>query len=874
MTEHSRSLPKIIVWILSRLAVYEDMFSISRDFEIEYTGIWRDQGRIAAFLWVARNTIKAVLYYLVLTTKWRTVMFRNNLKIAFRILKRHKGYSFINIAGLAVGMACFILMMFYIRHELSFDKFHTKYDRLYRVIRKFPENFEGPFRHLAPTPAPLAPTMVAEFPEVAGGTRIGDVTGTMRYENKAYNESGLFADDQFLDLFSFKLLRGSVKTCLRQPFAMVVTEKLARKFFGMNDPVGKIVHFSQQKDVEQAHSQNESYDLTITGVIQDIPSQSHLRFDYLISFITIASTPGGKDLMEQWNRSLFYNYVELIPDVHHEQLHERLAEYSPRFRGKDPTRYILQPLKDLHWEPIPFNTTGMITNDKKNLYLFAVIAFIILIIACINYMNLSTARFSMRRKEIGLRKVVGAQKVHLVKQFIGESVLFSLIAFMFAAVMVLFVSPFFNVLVVRDIQIRWFSNPGIPLLVLGMVLFAGIFSGSYPALALSSFQPISVLRGTIKRDPRGRGLRNVLVVFQFAVAVCLITGTLVVWQQLRYIRSTDIGYDREHVIVMPLRDDLARKNGDVLSEELRRHDRIHAVSGSEYIPLERNNIHVISYRDKTGESTQLNIFTCEVGYDFFDVFGVQIIEGRNFSREFRTDEKSGVLLNQTAVRSLGMEDPVGKVIDNLGHRVIGVVKDFHHSSLHDQIDPMIFFLRPDAFTFLSARIEPVETAGTLAFLKETVKKYSPNFAFEYYFQDDYFNAKYKSDERFGTAFGCASSLAILIACLGVFGLISFSTERRTREIAIRKVLGASVGSILGRLSRVYLLLVALANLLAWPVAYFFMKAWLQNFAFRIDISIRTFLAAAGISLAIAILAVIYKSLRAATADPVNSLRYE
>ncbi len=874
MTRHSNPLPKIFVWILSRLALYEDMFSITRDFEIEYAGICQEQGRIAASLWLVWNTLKAILFYLTLTTRWRIIMFRNNLKIALRILKRHKGYSFINIIGLTAGMACFILMMFYIQHELSFDKFHAKYDHLYRVIRKYPENQVGPFRYLAPTPAPLAPTMVDEFPEVAGGTHIGDVMGTIRYGNKAFNEVGIFADDHFLDLFSFDLLKGNEATCLGQPFAMVITEKLARKYFGGEDPVGKIIHFSKQMDVSQTGSQNENYDLTITGVIRDVPNQSHLRFYYLISFITIASTPGSQDLLEQWGRSSYYSYVELIPGIDPESLHERLAEYSPRFRGKDPARYILQPLKDLHWEPISANIAGMITNDKKNLYLFSIIAFIILIVACINYMNLATARYSMRMKEIGLRKVVGAQKFQLICQFIGESGLFSFVAFIFAVVLVLFVFPLFCSLVDRDIQIHLLSNPWIPTIVLGMVFLAGMFSGSYPALVLSSSQPIATLKGTTKGYSHGKGLRSVLVVFQFAVAVCLITGTLVVSKQLRYIRSTDIGYDREHVIVMPLRDDLARKNGDVLSEELRRHDKILAVSGSEYIPLERNNIHTIKYMGEAGERGVLNVFTCEVGYEFFDVFRIQIIEGRNFSPEFRTDEKDAVLLNQTAVQSLGLKDPIGKVIDTLGHRVIGVVKDYHHSSLHDKIEPMIFFLRPKAYSFLSARIDPVDMTGTIDFLKETVKKHSPYFAFEYYFQDYYFNEKYKSDRRFGRAFGYASGLAIMIACLGVFGLISFSTERHTKEIAIRKVLGASVWNILGLLSKGFILLVALANLLAWPFSFYFTKTWLQNFAFRINITIWTFLIAAGLSLAISVLAVSYKSLQAATANPVDSLRYE
>lgn len=800
-------------------------------------------------------------------------MFRNNLTIALRIFKRHKGYSFINIAGLTIGMACFILMMFYINHELSFDKFHAKYDRLYRVIRKYPENQSSTFLYLATTPASLAPTMVEEFPEVTSCTRIKEVTGTMHYENKAFSETGLFADDHFFDLFSFSLLKGNKTSCLRDSFALVITEKLARKYFGAEDPVGKILHFSQQMDIEQHGSQNENYDLLVTGVIRNVPDLSHLHFDYLISLTTIASL-GKQNLLEQWGRSSFYSYVELIPGIEYESLHERLAEYTPRFRGNDPARYILQPLKALHWQPISADIPGTIINDKKNLYIFSIIAFIILTVACINYMNLTTARFSMRMKEIGLRKIMGAQKFNLIKQFISESVLLSLMAFIFAFILVTFISPFFSSLIDRSIQIHWFSNPWIPAIVIGMVIFAGIVSGSYPALVFSSFKPITILKGSHAKKGGRRSLRNVLVVFQFASATCLIAGTLIIWQQLRFIRNTNIGYNREHVIVLPLRDDLARKNGNILSEELRRNDNILAVSGSEYIPLERNNIHCIKSFDAAGKSTLINVYTCEIGYDFFDVFGIQITEGRNFSHEFPTDEKEAVLLNQTAIQTLNIKDPIGKDIDSLGHRVIGVVKDYHHSSLHDKIEPMIFFLRPNAYNFLSVRIKPGDISATIEFLKETVTKYSPSFAFEYYFQDDYFNEKYKSDERFGKAFGYASCLAIMIACLGVFGLISFSIEHHAKEIAIRKVLGASVQSILGHLWKGFILLVALANFLSWPIAYYFMKTWLKNFSFRIDITIWTFLIAAGLSLSIALLAVSYKSLKAATTNPIDSMRYE
>ena len=866
--------PRRALNFLLRFMELEERENFTEYVDSVYKKILHTKCRRAARLWFWSQFIRSLPRLVIKSIKGDVVMIKNYVKIALRNIKMHKAYSIINLAGLAAGMACFILMMFYVYHELSFDKFHDKYDHLYRVIRRYSGIRGMPERYIAAAPAPLAPTMVAEFPEVVNGTRIGEVTGTFLYRNKVLSEDGIFADHHFFELFNFDLLKGSKETCLSQPLAMVITEKLARKYFGAEDPVGMTLNFSQQMNVHQSGSRNENYDVIITGVIRDVSKSSSLQFDYIISLITIASIPDNQGILEQWGRSSYYNYVELLPGTSSESLLERLAEYSPRFRGRDPGKYILQPLNDLHWAPVSSEMSGVIINDRKNLYLFSTIAFIILIIACINYMNLATSRFSQRTKEIGLRKVVGAQKSQLVKQFMGESVLFSIIAFLFAVILVLLILPAFNSLVDREIQIHWLSNPWIPLTVLGMVLFAGLFSGSYPALFLSALRPVTILKGSLERRRRKSGLRNALVIFQFAVSVFLIASTLAVWQQLRFIKNKDIGYDREHVIILPLRDELARKNGKILSDKLLQNDRIIATSGSEYIPPERNNVHFITHTDESGKVASTNVFTCEVGYEFFDVFRIQIIEGRNFSREFRTDEQEAVILNQTAVRSLRMKDPVGKVVDTQGHRIIGVIKDYHHSSLHDKIEPMIFFLRPNAYAFLSVRIKPGDIPGTLGFLRQTVTGYSPHFAFEYYFQDDYFNEKYISDQRFGTAFSYASSLAIFIACLGVFGLISFSIERRTKEIAIRKVLGAPVRSILGRLSKEFILLVAIANMLAWPVAYYFMNKWLQNFAFRIHISIWTFFIASVLSLAIAILVVSFKSLQAATANPVDSLRYE
>lgn len=863
--------PKLGEWLLKHIARAEDNISLRGDFDEEFDSIGRSRGFLRAWLWYWIHLVKSFPSFLTDLFYWRIVMFNNYLKVAFRSIRKHKGFSLINILGLTVGMACFILMMFYVRYELSFDGFHAKYDRLYRVIRAYPEEPNLPFEFIPSTPAPLSPTMVAEFPEVALGATIGDVTGTIKYKKKAFSDVGIFADEFFFDMFSFELIKGSRETCLSQPFTMVITEKLARKYFGSEDPVGKVLNFSKQMDVFTTGSQNEKYDVTVTGVIGDVPKYSHLQFDYIISF---TSSSGNRERREDWRRSSYYSYVELLPGVSPLGLHGRLAEYTPRFREGDVAEYVLQPLKDLHWQPMSFQFPGTVTNDKKTIYLFSIIAFFILIIACINTMNLATARYAQRIKEIGIRKVVGAQKTQIVKQFMGESVMLSFISVVFAALLVVLSLPAFRSLVDRDIQITWLSSPWIPLTVFCMVLFSGLFSGSYPSFVLSCLKPAAVLKGQAERKSRGLGLRNVLVVFQFVVSVCLIVGTLVVWLQLRFVRNADIGYDREHVVVMPLRDEAARAKGKALEAELLSDSRISAASGSEFIPLERNNIQTIRHINEAGEEVLSSVYTCEVGAGFFDVFKLEIVEGRKFSPRFRTDEKEAVLLNQEAVKAVGLKDPIGKVIDAQGRRVIGVVKNYYHSSLHEKIVPMMFFLRPEVYNFLSVRIKPDDIPGSIKLLRRTVTNHSPDFAFEYYFQDDYFNDKYKADRRFGSAFGYASGLTVLIACLGVFGLVSFSAERRTKEIAVRKVLGASVQSILGRLSKEFILIVLLSNGLAWPIAYYSMNRWLQNFAFRIEISIWTFLLALILSLAISAFAVLHKSFQAATADPVESLRYE
>lgn len=860
----------ILKWILFR----EEFNEKSGDLEEVYYYLCDDIGIFKTKLWYWWQIVVAIPVFISNTIYWSSAMLKNYVKIAFRNLRKHKGYSFINIAGLAIGMACFILMVLYVINEFSYDKFHENYDRICRVIRKYEASSNRPESLIGRTPAPLAPTIVKEFPEVVNGTRVGEVNGTLRLNNKSFIEKGIFTDESFFEIFNFDLITGQKKTVLAAPFSMVITETLAKKYFKTENPIGKILNFSKQLNVQRSNSISESYDVKITGVIRDVPQNSHIQFDYILSFITLASTPGSMTRLEEWGRSSFYNYIELVPGVFYAELHERLAEYSPRFRGTDPGKYILQPLSDIHWETkLLDEMPGNIINDKKYLYLFSTIAFIILIVACINYMNLATARFSRRTKEIGLRKVVGARKAQLIKQFIGESIFLSVISSFLAVLLVSLVLPYFNAFIAGSIQLNWFENPISVAFLLGMVLLVGIVAGSYPALFLAAFQPVTILKGNVEKTTHGSGLRNALVVLQFSISICLITGTLVVSDQLDFVRTKDVGYDREHVVVIPLRDDQARQNTNVIIQELVKNPTIEMVSGSDYIPLEKNNVHYVKYINDAGEQKGIDVFTSSIGYDFFEVYKLHLVKGRNFSRNFETDERSAVILNETAVQLAGWSEPVGKVIDDLGNRVIGVVKDFHQSSLHEKIDPMAFFLSPADYTFLSARIVPGDIPSTIQILKKTIEKYSPNIVFEYYFQDEYFNNKYKADERFGRAFGYGSALAIFIACLGVFGLASFATERRKKEIAIRKVLGASVSNIVRNLSKEFLISIIVANIFAWPVAYFVMNKWLQNFAYRISIDVWPFVLSAILALIVAFITVGFLSIKAASANPVDSLQH-
>jgi len=862
-------------WLLKKVLPVHNRDSLLGDFNEVYTHYRKNHGALRAHMLVWLQIIKSLPLFFANSMYWRSTMFKNYLKIAFRNIRKHKGFSVINIAGLAIGMTCFILIMLYVQYELSFDKFHENYNRIFRVIRQYPEDVIGKYSFITQTPAPVAPTMVDEFPEVITGTRISDTKGIFRFESNSFSAEGLFADEHFFEIFSFKLSSGDSRTALSEPFSLIISEKLAAEYFNEEIPIGKTGSFSKQLNELLSHNKNEYYDLKITGIMKEIPGNSHFRCDYLISFNTLGSTPGNENRLEKWGSSQYHNYVKLQENSSFEDLNEKLKPFTEKYRGNPVEKYVLQPLEDIHLKTHSLGEMFFTSiSDIKYVYIFSTIAFIILVLVCINYMNLSTARFTKRIREIGIRKVVGAQKVQLIRQFMGESLLLSLLGFSIALILSALILPYFNAFVERDIGLNFFKDVTVILTLTGLVLFSGLLSGSYPAFFLASFQPVRIIKGTVEKKMRGSVIRNSLVVLQFSISIILIICTLLVFDQLSYVRGMDVGFNREHIIVIPLRDEAARKNGSVITNELLRNNMVVNVTGSGQKPVQVDNRLNIFVTGENGERKVVEGYDCPVNYNFIDVFGMELVQGRNFSRDFTTDTERAVILNETAVKQAGWDEPVGKTVQENGRRVIGVVKDFHHWSMHQAIEPVGLILKPDEYNYISIKIKPGNIPAALNLLKSTVEKYSPNFSFEYYFFDDYFDNLYKADQKFGSVFTFFSLLSIIISCLGLFGLALFSTEQRTKEIGIRKVLGASVSGVVFLLSKEFTKWVLIANIIAWPMAYYAINRWLQNFAYRTDIGVVIFILSGLLALLIALLTVGFQSVKAAVSNPVDSLRYE
>ena len=848
--------PRLAAWILRHTACVSEEISLFGDFEEEYRRRAAEHSPAKALLWYLRQILISLPSFIQNSVYWSTIMFQNYLKIALRTLKTHKTYSFINVTGLAIGIACSILMLMWVQDELSYDRFHQNSGELHRILL---DSQGASATHEAVSPPILARKMREEFPEVVNATRM-TIHGQMlfAYEDKTlYAENGLLTDPSFFEMFDFPFIQGDPETALMELRSLVLTEELAEKYFGKSDPLGKTITINNRTDYK------------VTGVIADIPTNSHMQFDFVRPFELFREA--GRDL-ESWSDVSFYTYVQLQKGASIQAVNDKLKVMIEK---EDPAHnlYYLQPLSRIHLHS-NFNFDFAGHGNILYVYIFTATALFILFIACINFMNLATARSGIRAKEVGMRKVVGAKKSDIIKQFFGESLLSSLLALVYAVGLILLMLPAFNKLSGKDLAFDLPGNTGLILGFLAVAALTGLLSGSYPALFLSSFQPIKVLRGSLLTGNRGARFRKTLVVTQFSLTIILIIGTLVVHSQLSHIRNQNLGYDKEHVVVLPLRGEIA-KNFESFKTELLQHADILNVTSSSSLPTHIGSGTSGAWWEGKEEGTRIQMQALSVDTDYLDTFKMEMVEGRFFSSE-RTTDNEAFVLNEAAIRAMGVESPLGMKFKAFGTEgpIIGVIKDFNYKSLHMEIEPLFLMMNPRAYSYVCLRINTENLSGAIALLEQNWKKFASGFPFDYSFLDTQIDNLYRTEQRMGTVFNAFTALAVFIACLGLFGMASFTVERRIKEIGIRKVLGASVPNVFVLLSQESAKLILVANVIAWPVAYFIMNRWLQSFAYRANISIWIFIVSAVAAMMIAILTVSYQSIKTALTNPADSLRVE
>jgi len=804
-------------------------------------------------------------------------MIRNYLKTAWRNLVRNKAFSFINIFGLSIGISvCFVIML-YVQDELSYDRFNEKADQIVRIL--FKANVNGGKINEATVMPPTAAALKAEYPEVLEATRLRTAgRPKVAYGNKIFNEADFaFVDSNFFKVFTLPLLKGNASTVLLQPNTVVITQELANKYFGTEEPIGKILSFNGGADL-----------FKVTGVMSKMPVNSHFHFDM---FGSMAGLEEAR--RTSWMESNFFTYLVLPKGYNYKKLEAKLPGMVEKYMGPQILQamgmslsqfrtkgnelgFTLQPLKDIHLHS--FNSYEMEPGgDVRYVYIFSAIALFMLLIACINFINLSTAGASKRAKEVGVRKVLGSEKSQLVQQFLTESVLLTFIALLISSILVQLALPVFNELSGKNLSIGFNIKPISTLLVLGLLV--GILAGIYPAFFLSSFKPIAVLKGKVSAGTKRLGLRSGLVVFQFFISVSLIIGTIIVYQQMKFIRNKKLGYDKEQLLVIPNSWALG-KNEKIFKEQLLRDPRVANVTISGYKPAGPSNINNAMAYPEGKDNQIMKTLEYHVDEQYIPTMGMQLAAGRNFSAEYATDS-AAIIINETAARAFGWgNNAIGQRItrqnstrgNNFSYTVVGVVKDFHFRSLHEAITPLLMVLEPEWGVIV--KVKSPQVAGLLHTMKQQWESFNTGEPFEYAFMDDLYNKTYTAEQKTGSILNIFALLTILVACMGLFGLVTYTAEQRTKEISIRKVLGATVTQVTYMLSKEFLKLVLIACLVAFPLAYWVMDRWLQDFAYRIHIGWWIFALAAIAALVIALLTISFRAIKAALANPVKSLRTE
>ena len=811
-------------------------------------------------------------------------MILNYIKIAWRNLMKYKFISFINLFGLTVGLTCCLLITTYIVNELSYDRYNKNAENVYRLTRSFNNAAGVVSLNLSTVSPPFGYYFPTDFPEIKKMTRLlNNGTTPLKYKEKLISEPNVyFADENLFDVFTLKILAGDPKTALKQPFSVMLSEETAKKYFGNEDPMNKVLRANNQFDVK------------VTGIYESFPANSHLHPGVLVSFNTLKDSAvyGAENLRTNWGNNSFFTFLMLPEHYDIKRMIARFPAFVDRrmdhkdYNGDLPSKFTklgLQKLTDIHlyshtdYEAEP-------NGDITRVYIFSIIGLFILLIACINYMNLSTARSALRAREIGIRKVIGARKKEIVAQFLSESVLISWAAIVISFIFLYFSLPWLNSLSGQELSIGVLMKWQILAPILLTPFAVGILSGIYPALFMSSFQPVKTLKGLLKVGSGNISFRKVLVVAQFSISIILIITTIIVFQQLRYMQKTSLGYDKEHLISLPYSNSINTPY-ESFRNELLQNPEIRDVARSSRIPTGRllDDMGASAYVGDSLRPITTDIKFLATDYDFIPTYGVHVVAGRNFSRAFGTDT-SNFILNEAAVQAIGWkssEDAVGRNFKygQFKGKVLGVVSDFHFESLRQKIVPMILVNTPVSptdsyFNTLSVKITGNHVAGALATLEKTWRKYMPEIPFHYSFLDESYTKLYESEQRQGTIFTIFACIAIFIACLGLFGLSAFTISQRIKEIGVRIVLGAKVNSIVTLLSGDFLKLVLIASVIAFPIAWYAMAHWLQDFAYRIDIQWWVFVLSAVLALIVALGTVSFHAVRAAMANPVKSLRSE
>jgi putative ABC transport system permease protein len=863
MPETSPRPPRLAEKILGLICPDRGGFSPLGDFAEAYAEIAGRRGRSSAGLWYAGQILKSIPGFVSAKFYWSLVMFRNYFIIYLRTLIRDRATSLINLAGLAVGIASFLLILTYVRFETGYDRFPKNAGRIYRLI-SVNKKSTG-----VTTADRLAGALKAEVPGIDRYARIMPYWGkpVLQFGDKQFFQKGYFAENGLLDMFSYPLIAGDASTALDGPAKIVLTKSLAEKYFGRENPLGKTMVF---KDISKPH------DLIVTAVLRDVPSNSHLQFEYLISLDTLRSDKNFAWMFDNYNIQNFPLYLELAPAASPESVEAAMSAWLARLeaQGSKSRPYSqalrLQALPDIHLKS-NFANDYAETGDPRSIRIFMLIAVLVLLIACVNHINLATARSGIRAREIGIRKVNGAVRSQVFRQFLGESFTIMILAGLAALGLLALVLPWFDAVMGLPLRLTLTGEGGVLPWLAATIVLASLGAGLYPAAVLSGFSPVRTIRGASDSKRKGSLMRNMLVVSQFTASIALVAGTLVVLDQMHYVRSARLGYDREHVIVLTASEPETREKLPVIKTELERRPEVVKASMTSGLPTDIGQGWMGWEAIKEDGTAIVCDFKCDyVDENFLDVFDIELAMGRNF----RTGDKPAVLLNETAVRDFGWTDLTGKTVKfgDTGYHVVGIVKDFHFASLHKKISPLALIYEEG--NKIAVRVRPGDLVKTLGVLRNVFEKNTQGQPFDYFFLDDAFNNLYQKEIRTGKLFGAFSALAVLIACLGLLGLTSFNIARRVREIGIRKILGASTARLVLLLNKDFLRLVLIANALAWPLAFWAMNKWLEAFAYRIPVRPRILLLAGGLSLAVALIVTAGQTVRAALANPTDSLRCE